>query len=44
MSLGLVALADGGPPLGLQCAPIAAASGRDITEYDSWTAYLASPG
>ncbi|HEX4247967.1 MAG TPA: allophanate hydrolase [Pseudonocardia sp.] len=44
MSLGVVSLADGGSALGFQCDPVAAASGRDITEYGSWTAYLASPG
>ena len=42
MSLGVISLADGGAALGFQCDPVAAASGQEITEHGSWTAYLAT--
>ena len=42
MSLGMISLADGGSALGFQCDPVAAASGWEITEHGSWTAYLAT--
>jgi len=44
MSLGRISMADGDSALGFQCDPVAAAGGEEITQYGSWTAYLASLG
>ncbi|HZZ49345.1 MAG TPA: allophanate hydrolase [Pseudonocardia sp.] len=44
MSLGRVGLADGSEAVGFLCDATAAATGRDITSFGGWLAYLADRG